>query len=118
LPSPFPVSSCPLLLVAGGWSLAKYSEITNIHRYTLTMSKLGTILLTPWFFRRTAMIWAAWLCTVIVFKTFDNLPLIDAPKGTLLATFFGVLATVIAFYHRDRKADQAGIIDPTKDDVC
>ena len=70
------------------------------------MRKLGKILMTPWFFRRLALVWACGLCTVIVLKTFGALPLIDGPRATLLGTFFGVLVTIVGFYHKDRSSDQ------------
>jgi hypothetical protein len=72
--------------------------------------------MTPRFFRRLALVWACWLCTVIVFKTFGNLELIDGPRATLLTAFFGVLTTIVAFYHKHR-ADEQATRNNTSEDI-
>lgn len=69
------------------------------------MKRLAEILMTPWFFRRLALIWAMCLATGIVLLTFKQLGLVDTARATLIGTFFGVLTLMIGFYHKDRLAD-------------
>jgi hypothetical protein len=69
------------------------------------IKRIHALMGAPRFWRRVALVWAIWLATVIVFKTFDQLVIIDGAKGALIATFFGVLATIVEFYRRDREAD-------------
>lgn len=66
---------------------------------------LGVLFERYKFARRALLVWACWLVTVVVFKTFENFALIDAPKVTAIATMIAVLTTVIGFYQWDRSKD-------------
>lgn len=58
-------------------------------------------------FRRTVLLWACTLITVVVLRVThpDVLPDVSAAVATVVTAVIGILATVIAFYFKHREAN-------------
>lgn len=57
------------------------------------------------FVRRGIVVWACWLITVIVLKTWEDLSLVTAAVVSALSIVVGILATAVTFYKWSRDKD-------------
>ena len=58
--------------------------------------------------RRVLVIWAIWLITKFALRIIDLMTVIDTATASVVATFVGILSTVLLFYINSRKLDAGG----------